>query len=81
MSKSWKNPVLISVGEPPVETAIDSVQAASWAMIEDWPLDEGPALDRALHACTCVIEGKRKAEDARAAFVAAAEEAGILVRA
>ena len=81
MSNAWKKPVLISIGEPPVETAIDTVQAASWAMIEDWPLDEGTALDRALLACTGVIEGKRKADDARAAFVAAAEEAGILVRA
>lgn len=81
MSKSWKNPVLISIGEPPVETAIDGVQAASWAMIEDWPLDEGPALDRALLVCASVADGKRKPEDARTAFVAAAEEARILVRA
>ncbi|MCF6367466.1 DUF982 domain-containing protein [Rhizobium halophilum] len=80
MSNAWKSAVLISIGEPSVETAIGSVQAASWAMIEDWPLDEGPALDRALLACAAVIEGKRKADDARAAFAAAAEEAGILLR-
>ena len=80
MSKSWKKPVVISIGEPPAETAIDTVQAASWAMIEAWPLDDGPALDRALLVCAGVIEGKRKTDDARAAFVAAATEAGILVQ-
>ncbi|HEX5933820.1 MAG TPA: DUF982 domain-containing protein [Pseudorhizobium sp.] len=81
MSSSWKSPVIISVGEPPVETAISTLQAAAWAMIEDWPLDDGPALDVALAACTGAVEGKRKPEEARNAFVAAASEAGILVKA
>ncbi len=81
MNQSWNKPVLIRIGEPPVETAIASLQAAAWALIEDWPLEDGEALDRALAACTGVMEGKRKTEDTREAFVAAAVEAGILVRA
>jgi len=81
MNQSWKKPVVISLGEPPVETVIATLQAAAWALIEDWPLDDGPALDRALAVCTGVMEGKRRAEDPRETFVAAAVEAGILVRA
>lgn len=79
MSLSWKNPVIISIGEPLVETSISTLQAAAWALIEDWPFEDGPALDAALVACTAVMEGKRKPEEARKAFVAAATEAGILV--
>ena len=82
MTQSWKTPVVIATGEPPVETIISTIQAAAWALIEDWPEDdESPALDAALLACTGAVEGKRKAEDARNAFVAAAKEAGILVKA
>jgi hypothetical protein len=81
MSTSWTSPVVISIGEPPVETVIVTLQAAAWAMIEDWPLDDGPALDAALVACAGAVEGKRKPEEARTAFVAAATEAGILLRA
>jgi hypothetical protein len=81
MTHSWKTPVVIAIGEPPTETTISTLQAAAWAMIEDWPLDEAPALDAALIACTGAMEGKRKLEDARQAFVAAAKEAGILVKA
>ncbi|MCJ8519426.1 hypothetical protein ABID21_002353 [Pseudorhizobium tarimense] len=80
MNASWKTPVIISIGEPPVETSIGSIEAAAWALIEDWPTEEGPALDRALTTCTGVMEGKRKPDEARASFVAAASEAGILVR-
>ena len=81
MSLSWKIPVTISIGEPPAETAISTLQAAAWALIEDWPLEDGPALDAALVVCTAVMEGKRKPEEARKAFVAAASEAGILIKA
>ncbi len=81
MSTPWKQPVVINLGEPPVETAIDSVQAAAWAMIEDWPTEDGAALDRALLLFAAIDAGKRKPEDGRKAFVDAAVEAGILIRA
>lgn len=80
MNQAWTTPVVISIGDPPAETAIATLQAAAWALIDDWPLEEGPALDKALAACTGVMEGKRKADDARARFVDAAAEAGILIR-
>jgi hypothetical protein len=49
-------------------------------MIEDWPTEDGPALDKALLVCADVIKGKRSNEDARKAFIAAAIEAGIDIK-
>ncbi len=77
MQKPWSKPVVVMIGEPPVETSIDTTQAASWAMIEDWPTEDGEALDRALLIFAAVGSGKKTAEDARKAFVAAAVEAGL----
>ncbi|CAN7494193.1 MULTISPECIES: DUF982 domain-containing protein [Neorhizobium] len=81
MNTPWNKPVVISIGEPPAETAIETTQAAAWAMIEDWPVEDGTALDRALEVCAAVDAGKRKPEEARKAFVEAAMEAHILIRA
>ncbi len=80
MNSPWTKPVIISIGEPPEESAVETTQGAAWAMIEDWPLEDGTALDRALAVCAAVDAGKKKPEDARQAFVEAAREAGILVR-
>jgi hypothetical protein len=80
MNSPWKKPVTVLLGEPPAETAVETTQAAAWAMIEDWPQEDGTALDRALAICAAVDAGKRTPEDARQAFVEAAKEAGILVR-
>ncbi|MDP9835819.1 hypothetical protein J2T09_000561 [Neorhizobium huautlense] len=80
MQKPWNKPVVVMIGEPPVETAIETTQAASWAMIEDWPIEDEPACDKALLIFAEVSKGKRADEDARQAFLAAAVEAGILVR-
>ncbi|MBP2557389.1 hypothetical protein J2T08_004587 [Neorhizobium galegae] len=81
MNTPWNKPVVISIGEPPAETVIETTQAAAWAMIEDWPAEDGTALDRALDIFAAVDAGKRKPEEARKAFVEAAMEAHILIRA
>lgn len=81
MNTPWNKPVVISIGEPPAETTIETTQGAAWAMIEDWPTEDGAALDRALAVCADVDAGKRKPEEARKAFVEAATEAQILIRA
>ncbi|MFP3546082.1 DUF982 domain-containing protein [Rhizobium sp. SIMBA_035] len=73
----WEKPVLLALEEPGVYVTINTTQAASWAMIEDWPTEDGPALDKALLICADVVKGKRTNEDARLAFIAAAVEAGI----
>ena len=80
MNTPWTKPVIVRVGEPPEETAIETTQGAAWAMIEDWPIEDGTLLDRALSVCAAVDAGKRKPEEARRAFVEAAQEAGILIQ-
>lgn len=80
MNKPWKNPVTLALGEDGSDVTIDSTEAASWAMIEDWPTEEGPALDKALLVCMDVVAGKKNDEDARRAFIEAAMEAGIAIR-
>ncbi|MNF08858.1 hypothetical protein D3C80_2093810 [compost metagenome] len=50
-------------------------------MIEDWPIEDGDALDAALLVCAAVDAGRKKPEDARKAFIAAAIEAGLDIKA
>jgi hypothetical protein len=80
METPWKQPVILALDGPDSSVTINTTQAASWAMIEDWPEEDGPALDRALLICAEVKQGKRTDEDARHAFIAAAKEAGITIR-
>lgn len=75
--RKWSKAVTIALEKPEEWVIIDTTQAASWAMIEDWPIEEAPALDRALSVCADVISGKRTPEDARQAFIAAVKEARI----
>ena len=79
METPWKKPVTLAFDGTEFVT-IGTTQAASWALIEDWPTEDGDALDRALLICAEVKQGKRTDEDARKAFLAAAAEAGIAVR-
>ncbi|KQR35278.1 hypothetical protein ASF91_02150 [Rhizobium sp. Leaf155] len=81
MNTKWSKPVLVALEEPGNYTSIETTQAASWAMIEDWPVEEGDALDHALVVFAAVGAGKKKPEDARRAFVAAALEAGLDIKA
>ncbi len=81
MNTKWSKPVLVALEEPGNYTSIETTQAASWAMIEDWPVEEGDALDHALLVFAAVGVGKKKPEDARRAFVAAALEAGVDIKA
>jgi hypothetical protein len=80
MDKPWSKPVTLAIEGPGLYTTISNATEASWAMIEDWPLEDGPALDRALEVCAAVATGKKPSEDARRAFIFAAAEAGIHVR-
>lgn len=75
--RKWSKPVTIALENPDEWVVIDTTQAASWALIEDWPLEEATALDRALAVCADVITGKRTPEDARRAFIDAVKEAQI----
>lgn len=80
MDISWNKGVTLALEAPGTFTTIGNLQQASWALIEDWPLEEGEALDRALLVIEAAIKGRKTAEQARLAFIAAAHEAGIEVR-
>lgn len=80
MNTPWKKPVTLALAEDGGNVTIDSTEAASWALIEDWPTEEGAALDRALLVCAAVAEGKKGDEEARKAFIEAALEAGIRIQ-
>ncbi len=80
MAQKWNKPVTLALGEDGSFVTIDSAEAASWALIEDWPVEDGTALDRALVILAAVAEGKRVTGDPRQAFVEAAIEAGIAIK-
>ncbi|EHS48896.1 protein of unknown function DUF982 [Rhizobium sp. PDO1-076] len=80
MHKTWTKPVILAIGEDGADVTIDSTMAACWALIEDWPAEDGKALDTALLVCAAVDAGKKTDEDARKAFIAAAIEAGIAIK-
>ncbi|QEN84830.1 DUF982 domain-containing protein [Labrys sp. KNU-23] len=56
----------------------DADQAASF-LLEYWPVAEGEYYEQAKLACVEAIAGKRDPDDARAAFVFAADEAGVVI--
>jgi hypothetical protein len=68
MQTPWSKPVRLALEEPGQYVTIATTQAASWALIEDWPTEDGPALDRALLVCADVIKGKRTGEDAEGVY-------------
>lgn len=80
MKNNWSKAVTLALEAPGKFTTIGNIQEASWALIEDWPLEDGPALDNALLVIEAAMKGKKTSEDARRAFVAAAHEAGIEIR-
>ncbi|MGE6740746.1 DUF982 domain-containing protein [Allorhizobium pseudoryzae] len=81
MSKDWNKGVTLALEGPGQFRTIETVQEASWVLIEDWPLEDGPELDKALVVFEAVLKGKKSPEAARLAFIAAAMEAGIEVKA
>jgi hypothetical protein len=82
MSKTWSKPVILhGIGEDGEDVVVDSSQGASWALIEDWPEEDGEALDKALLVLAAVAQGKAKEEDGRKALISAALEAGVKITA
>lgn len=60
---------------------ISSTAEAARVLLDHWPLEEGTAMKRAKEACLAVLQGDEDPETAREAFVKAAEEAGVHIRA
>lgn len=80
MAENWDKPVTLALEGPGKFTTISNTTEASWAMIEDWPIEDSVLLTRALDTCAAVIEGKQSDEAARQAFIDAAREAGIAIQ-
>ena len=80
MSNDWNKGVTLALEAPGKFTTISNLQQASWALIEDWPIDDGEALNRALLVIEAAMKGKKTPEQARFAFIAAAHEAQIEIK-
>lgn len=80
MDKSWSKSVTLALEGPGKFTTVSNTQEASWALIEEWPIEDGVALDKALIVFEAVMKGKKTPEDARNAFIGAAIEAQIEVK-
>lgn len=80
MSERWNKGVTLALEGPGKFTTISTLQQASWALIEDWPTEDGEALDRALLVIEAALKGRKTPEQARMAFIAAAHEAQIEIR-
>jgi len=80
VSERWNKGVTLALEGPGKFTTISTLQQASWALIEDWPTEDGEALDRALLIIEAALKGRKTPEQARMAFIAAAHEAQIEIR-
>ncbi len=76
----FKIPVTIETTNPGEFRTLVSVSEAAIFMMERWPLEHGARYRAALHACTGRLATGEDVEDARLAFLAAAEEAGLRVK-
>lgn len=76
----WDQPVTIETLTLGKFQMVSSAAEAARILLESWPVDEGEAFLAAKAACLLVLEGRMPAEEARAAFLAAAAEAGVFVR-
>ena len=59
---------------------VESTREAAILLMDHWPLGRGDAFLRALDLCAGGLEDAVPADEVRLAFVAAAEEAHILLR-
>ncbi|QRM55330.1 DUF982 domain-containing protein [Sinorhizobium sp. BG8] len=74
----WSTAVGIELKEGGFRLVSNTHQAAAH-LIGLWPDDGGPAFARALMLCADALHGDATHEEFRLAFLAAAEEAGIVV--
>lgn len=72
------NPVRVRIGAGNTIRDVKTVKGAC-ECLTDWPqAKRGQLYREAIETCNEALAGKRPAQGARAAFIAAAEEAGLL---
>jgi hypothetical protein len=77
----WSKSVFVAIEfeEETAVLAIDNTREAAECLMELWPTLDTPAFHRAILICASALDGKIDQRGARAAFLAAAEDADILV--
>ncbi len=73
---AFDRPLRLHLGEEGIEIATAEQAALVLADVR-WPGERGPAHREAHETCLKVMDGHRSVEDARAALLRAAEEAGL----
>ena len=77
---AWDRPVTYETTKVGLYRTITTTADAAHVLLTDWPIKEGEALARARETCLAVLEGRKPADAARKAFLAAAKEAGVFIR-
>jgi hypothetical protein len=75
----WTAPVTIHLPDNNRPLIIGCASEAAAALADKWPVTYGSRFQRALNACVSSQERHISAEDARLAFIAAADEAGVTI--
>ncbi|MDX3977028.1 DUF982 domain-containing protein [Shinella sp.] len=78
---AWDEPITFETKKLGAYLTISSTAEAARVLLDHWPVEHGKALKRAKAACVAVLQGDENPETAREAFLKAAEEAGVFVRA
>ncbi|MEZ2223479.1 DUF982 domain-containing protein [Rhizobium sp. RCC_161_2] len=74
---AWRNPVVVRLagGTQVIRNAAEATDCLS----QDWPGSRGRAYERALQVCFRCFEGHVTAEQVRGMFIAACDEADVLI--
>lgn len=78
--RRWDRAVEIELGKAGRYRVVTNTLTAAEILLNEWPLEVGPALLAARYACLDVLEGNQPPEYAKLAFIKAAEEADIFFR-
>ena len=77
----WEEPITFETNKLGKYWTVTSTAEAARALMDRWPAETGEALFAAQETCLAVLEGKAEPAAAREAFLRAAEEAGVFIRA
>ncbi|ACP23180.1 hypothetical protein NGR_b17290 (plasmid) [Sinorhizobium fredii NGR234] len=77
MFKAWNECVIVDLPDLDGIQIVWTPAEAATLLSEHWPVSHGSAYNAALNACTDAMLGTASDDEARRAFVAAAQEAKI----
>lgn len=77
--KNWSEGVYMALGKLGEYRVVSSTREAADILLYKWPVGGGDAYTTALLVCQNVMEGTLPPDEAKHAFILAAEEAGIFI--